>query len=49
LPQALELQLEHRRYGELRRLLRLADALPKGAAQADQPGEPDEPDEVLEP
>jgi hypothetical protein len=36
----------------LRRLLRLADALPKDAAQApeaDPPGEPQEPDEVVEP
>lgn len=52
LPQALELLLEHRRYGELRRLLRLADALPEAAAQApqaDYSGEPQEPSEVLEP
>jgi general secretion pathway protein J len=39
LPQALELTLEHRHYGELRRLLRLPDVLPEQlqqAAQADQ-------------
>lgn len=34
LPQALELVLEHRRHGELRRLLRLADVLPKSLTQA---------------
>lgn len=52
LPQALELVLEHRRYGELRRLLRLTDALPEGAAPAaetDQSGEAQQPDEVPEP
>ncbi|MGV8842183.1 MAG: type II secretion system minor pseudopilin GspJ [Pseudomonas sp.] len=43
LPQALELVLEHRRYGELRRLLRLPDALPKAAAQAPVAGQSDEP------
>jgi general secretion pathway protein J len=43
LPQALELVLEHRRYGELRRLLRLPDALPKEAAQAPVTGQSDEP------
>src|SRR3990167_1579029 len=51
LPRALELLLEHRRYGELRRLLRVSDVLPKGAAQApqaDQPGEPQEPQESQE-
>jgi len=31
LPVALELLVEHRRYGEIRRLLRLPDALPDGA------------------
>ncbi|MDA7085868.1 type II secretion system minor pseudopilin GspJ [Pseudomonas sp. SA3-5] len=52
LPQALELLLEHRRYGELRRLLRLTDALPEGAAPAavaDQSDEPQQPLEVREP
>lgn len=34
LPQALELVLEHRRHGELRRLLRLPDVLPKSLTQA---------------
>ncbi|WP_324733993.1 type II secretion system minor pseudopilin GspJ [Pseudomonas paeninsulae] len=42
LPQALELVLEHRRYGELRRLLRLSDALPKEAAQAPEAGQSNE-------
>ncbi|WP_298190447.1 type II secretion system minor pseudopilin GspJ [uncultured Pseudomonas sp.] len=42
LPQAIELVLQHRRYGELRRLLRLPEGLPARLAQA--PGEnPDEP------
>lgn len=36
LPQALELKLQHRRYGELTRLLRLPDA----PAEATQPAEP---------
>ncbi|HSX86903.1 MAG TPA: type II secretion system minor pseudopilin GspJ [Pseudomonas sp.] len=34
LPRALELVLEHRRYGELRRVLRLPDVLPKRAQQS---------------
>ncbi|MEX6502076.1 type II secretion system minor pseudopilin GspJ [Pseudomonas zhanjiangensis] len=41
LPQALELVLEHRRYGQLRRLLRLPEALPeqlRQAGKADQAG-----------
>jgi general secretion pathway protein J len=33
LPQALELLLEHRRYGQLRRLLRLPDGLPERLGQ----------------
>jgi general secretion pathway protein J len=37
LPQALELLLEHRRYGQLRRLLRLPDRLPERLGQI--PGE----------
>ncbi len=39
LPRALELTLEHRRYGELRRLLRLPDGLPQKQRQdaAEQP------------
>jgi general secretion pathway protein J len=37
LPQAVELVIEHRRYGELRRLLRLPEGLPERLAQA--PGE----------
>ncbi|MDX1298241.1 MAG: type II secretion system minor pseudopilin GspJ [Pseudomonas sp.] len=42
LPQAIELVLQHRRYGELRRLLRLPEGLPARLAQA--PGEnPDDP------
>jgi len=54
LPQALELVLEHRRHGELRRLLRLPDVLPESLTQApaeDQPpveeqsGETDPADE----
>lgn len=46
LPRAVELQLEHRRYGQLRRLLRLPDGPPKqpqpgqgGAGGEDAPGE----------
>lgn len=34
LPQAVELVLQHRRYGELRRLLRLSEGLPARQAQA---------------
>lgn len=34
LPRALELVLEHRRHGELRRVLRLPDVLPKRAQQS---------------
>jgi general secretion pathway protein J len=40
LPRALELVLEHRRYGELRRVLRLPDVLPERAQQS--PGQPSE-------
>ena len=44
LPQAVELILEHRRYGELRRLLRLPEGLPERLEQA--PGaNPDDPAE----
>lgn len=45
LPQAVELVLEHRRYGELRRVLRLPEGLPENLAQA--PGE--SPDGPVEP
>lgn len=42
LPQAVELILEHRRYGELRRLLRLPEGLPERLEQA--PGQnPEDP------
>ncbi|WP_339082424.1 type II secretion system minor pseudopilin GspJ [Pseudomonas sp. TMP9] len=44
LPQAIELVLEHRRYGELRRLLRLPEGLP--ARLALEPGQ--NPDESAE-
>ena len=49
LPQALELIIEHRRYGELRRVLRLVDTPPRdvqaneGVPQGEQQGEPDAP------
>ncbi|MFZ6047121.1 type II secretion system minor pseudopilin GspJ [Pseudomonas sp. CR3202] len=46
LPRALELTLEHRRYGELRRVLRLVDTPPRQAPQAgaNQPeGKPQTP------
>lgn len=45
LPRALELRLEHRRYGELRRLLRLPDAPPEQAPGANDAndGTPEEP------
>lgn len=36
LPQAIELVLQHRRYGELRRLLRLPEGLPERLQQAPQ-------------
>lgn len=41
LPRAVELVIEHRRYGELRRVLRLPDILPEALGQAppDEPGE----------
>lgn len=44
LPQAVELVLEHRRYGELRRVLRLPEGLPERLQQAPEPS-PDNPDE----
>ncbi|MCY1533002.1 type II secretion system protein J [compost metagenome] len=46
LPRAIELILEHRHYGELRRLLRLPDVMPEGAEQtpADESPEQTEPD-----
>ncbi|OHC22039.1 MAG: type II secretion system protein GspJ [Pseudomonas sp.] len=44
LPQAVELVLEHRRYGELRRLLRLPEGLPERLQQAPEPS-PDDPAE----
>lgn len=48
LPQAIELVMQHRRYGELRRLLRLPDVLPERLQQAPQnPENPAEPE--LEP
>jgi general secretion pathway protein J len=36
LPQAVELVLQHRRYGEIRRLLRLPEGVPKRIQQAPQ-------------
>lgn len=51
LPQALELVLEHRRHGELRRLLRLPDVLPKSLTQApveERPGATDPADEAVQ-
>jgi general secretion pathway protein J len=42
LPYALELIVEHRRYGELRRLLRLPDVLPERVQQVAQPDQVDE-------
>lgn len=50
LPQALELVLEHRRHGELRRLLRLPDVLPKSLTQApvEEPGATEPADEALQ-
>ncbi|MBU2292993.1 MAG: type II secretion system minor pseudopilin GspJ [Gammaproteobacteria bacterium] len=44
LPQAIELVLEHRRYGELRRVLRLPEGLPERLQQAPKPS-PDDPAE----
>jgi general secretion pathway protein J len=44
LPQAIELVLEHRRYGELRRVLRLPEGLPERLQQAPEPS-PDDPAE----
>ncbi|MNN18037.1 Type II secretion system protein J precursor [compost metagenome] len=46
LPRALELTLEHRRYGELRRVLRLVDTPPPKAPQAGGEGLPDGEQEV---
>ena len=50
LPQALELVLEHRRHGELRRLLRLPDVLPKSLTQApvEDPGATEPADEAVQ-
>lgn len=51
LPQALELVLEHRRHGELRRLLRLPDVLPKSLTQApvkERPGATDPAGEAVQ-
>jgi len=45
LPVALELRLQHRRYGPLRRLLRLPEGLPERLARAPQDGA-ENPDEV---
>lgn len=47
LPRALELRLEHRRYGELRRLLRLPDAPLQNAAPGpgEGDGDPEAPEE----
>ncbi|WAC43688.1 type II secretion system minor pseudopilin GspJ [Pseudomonas sp. SL4(2022)] len=44
LPQAIELVLQHRRYGDLRRVLRLPEGLPERLQQAPEPN-PDEPAE----
>jgi len=41
LPQAVELVLQHRRYGEIRRLLRLPEGVPKRIQQAPQDGAQD--------
>ncbi|MDT4863728.1 Type II secretion system protein J [compost metagenome] len=52
LPRAVELVLEHRRYGELRRLLPLPDVRPEDVTQASEAQSPDQPEdsgEVLEP
>ncbi|MNF46599.1 Type II secretion system protein J precursor [compost metagenome] len=46
LPRALELTLEHRRYGELRRVLRLVDTPPRQAPQVGGEGPPDGEQEV---
>jgi len=51
LPRALELRLDHRRYGELRRLLRLPDAPPQsavpgpGEGEGEGEGDPEAPEE----
>jgi general secretion pathway protein J len=51
LPVALELLLEHRRYGQLRRLLRLPDVLPEQLSRGPEPDSPnpDEPAAETEP
>jgi general secretion pathway protein J len=49
LPQALELTLEHRHYGELRRLLRLPDVLPEQLQQAARADQEDQGDQGAEP
>ncbi|MBS7662983.1 type II secretion system minor pseudopilin GspJ [Pseudomonas lalucatii] len=46
LPRAVELVLEHRRYGELRRLLRLPDVLPQRQAPPSQDGAAEEAPDV---
>ena len=46
LPQAVELILVHRRYGELRRVLRLPDGVPERLQQAPAPS-PDDPGEDI--
>ncbi|NQD94287.1 type II secretion system minor pseudopilin GspJ [Pseudomonas sp. CrR25] len=48
LPQALELVLEHRRHGELRRLLLLPDVLPESVTQTPEEGQPGASDPVDE-
>ena len=45
LPRAVELVLEHRRYGELRRVLRLPDVIPKRSEQQQTPGDVPSEDE----
>lgn len=49
LPQAVELLLEHRRYGAVRRLLRLPDVLPEQAGQTPGDAPPDEGAGATEP
>tara|TARA_R100001244_G_scaffold6846_4_gene8905 strand:- start:3025 stop:3699 length:675 start_codon:yes stop_codon:yes gene_type:complete len=49
LPQAVELLLEHRRYGAVRRLLRLPDVLPEQAGQTPGDVPPDEGAGATEP
>jgi general secretion pathway protein J len=49
LPQAIELVLQHRRYGEIRRLLRLPESLPEKLEQAPEAGAEEGTQEPLEP